>query len=337
MKHFLIFTLLCVMLGGALTATWADTRTKNVNKNWGTCTSTDKDGPLSADASITVDVDYPGEGKNLIDKAKSKVETILKGYAIQYEASASVFGTAPNDDYKGESELWAEVPEDSDHKPRKEWRVEVKDKAKAKYRHKLPKDHNWGDVHANNELSRCNSFGDVNGSSPEKGEWVVVEEPVESQIVYWLEWRLERKALSHAAFANAWNFPDEGNNGGGEGGAEEEEANNFVPPDPPTLGITLANSGQTFYPGDSLTLDLVTAEPFYNVSWYVHMPWDTSSSGTYQYDSYGDGTATAAWFSYTFPTSGTTNASGDYLFRALIYRWSDMAYVGEQTYTVTVQ
>ena len=105
--------------------------------------------------------------------------------------------------------------------------------------------------------------------------------------------------------------------------------------DTPTLGITLANSGQTFQPGDSLTLDIVTADPFYNISWYVHTPGDTSSSGTYQYDNYGDGTATSGSFYYTIP-SGAMH-TGDYLFRALVYRWSDMFYVGEETYTVTVQ
>ena len=102
----------------------------------------------------------------------------------------------------------------------------------------------------------------------------------------------------------------------------------------PSLGITLANSGQTFQPGDSLTLDIVTADPFYNISWYVHTPGDTSSSGTYQYDNYGDGTATSGSFYYTIP-SGAMH-TGDYLFRALVYRWSDMFYVGEETYTVSV-
>ena len=161
MKHFLIFILLCVMLGGALTATWADTRTKNVNKNWGTCTSSDADGPLSADASITADVDYPGEGKNLADKIKSGIETIIDGgYGIEYEASASVFGEAPNDDYEGESEVYANAAlEDEDHKPRERWRTKVDRKASASYRQELPEDHNWDDVHANNELNLCSAWG----------------------------------------------------------------------------------------------------------------------------------------------------------------------------------
>ncbi|MDE0637931.1 MAG: hypothetical protein OXI43_18990 [Candidatus Poribacteria bacterium] len=121
---------------------------------------------------------------------------------------------------------------------------------------------------------------------------------------------------------------DGANNGGGE------EANNFVAPDPPTLGITLANSDQTFEPGDSVTLDIVTADPFYDISWYVHTPWDTSSSGTYLQNSSGDGTSTSASLSYTFP-SGAMH-TGDFVFRAYVYKWSDMSYVGEETYTVSV-
>ena len=108
-----------------------------------------------------------------------------------------------------------------------------------------------------------------------------------------------------------------------------------MPTSTPTLGITLADSSQTFQPGDSVTLDIVTADPFYTVSWYVHTPGDTSSYGTYQYDNYGDGTSTSGSFFYTIP-SGAMH-TGDYLFRAVIYRWSDMFHVGEETYTVPVQ
>lgn len=102
-----------------------------------------------------------------------------------------------------------------------------------------------------------------------------------------------------------------------------------------TPGIHLADSSQTYQPGDSITLNLVTSEPYYDVSWYVHTPWDTSSSGTYQQNASGDGTSTETSFSYTFP-SGTTN-TGDFVFRAAIYRWSDMSWYGNETYTVTVE
>lgn len=96
------------------------------------------------------------------------------------------------------------------------------------------------------------------------------------------------------------------------------------------------DDNQNVQPGDSVTLELITDEPFYNVSWYVHTPWDTSSSGTYQQDSYGDGTATTASFTYTIPTSGTTEVSGNFVFRASVYSWSDMSYVGDASYTVSV-
>lgn len=100
-------------------------------------------------------------------------------------------------------------------------------------------------------------------------------------------------------------------------------------------GISVANSEQTFQPGDSVTLNLVTTEPYYDISWYVHEPWNTNSSGTYQQNNSGDGTSTEASLSYTFP-SGSMH-TGDFLFRAVIYRWSDMSWHGEETYTITVE
>lgn len=72
MKRFMIFTLIFVMLGGAMIVIWADTRKRNVDKDYGTCSSTDSDGPLSAEASITVDIDYPGEGEDFIEVILSK-------------------------------------------------------------------------------------------------------------------------------------------------------------------------------------------------------------------------------------------------------------------------
>ena len=163
--------------------------------------------------------------------------------------------------------------------------------------------------------------------------------------VWWnsyVDWQISSTSVDTSAGGVATDFmkngvrdaaPDENGGDGGEE-EEEEEENDFVDPDTSTLGITLANSDQTFQPGDSVSLELLTADPFYNVSWYVHTPGDTSSSGTYQSDSYGDGATVSAWFSYTIP-SGAMH-TGDYLFRALIYRWSDMSYVGEETYTVSV-
>lgn len=103
----------------------------------------------------------------------------------------------------------------------------------------------------------------------------------------------------------------------------------------PNPGIYLADSDQTIQTGDNVTLNLITAEPFYDVSWYVHTPGDTSSSGTYLQSNSGDGTSTDTSLSYTFP-SGTMH-TGSYLFRAVIYQWSDMTWYGEETYTVIVE
>lgn len=101
----------------------------------------------------------------------------------------------------------------------------------------------------------------------------------------------------------------------------------------PVPGIYLADSSQTPQPGNSVTLNLVTPDPYYDISLYVRTPWDPSSSGTYQDYAYGDGTSTEASFSYTFP-SGAMH-TGNFLFRAVIHRSSDMSSY-EETYTVTV-
>lgn len=103
----------------------------------------------------------------------------------------------------------------------------------------------------------------------------------------------------------------------------------------PTSGIFVSGSNQTYQPGDSATLNLVTSEPYYSVDWYVHAPWDTSSSGTYQQNVSGDGTSTETSFSYTFPSG--TMYTGNFTFRAVIYRWSDMSQEGDETYTITVE
>ncbi|MYB64113.1 fibronectin type III domain-containing protein [Candidatus Poribacteria bacterium] len=99
-------------------------------------------------------------------------------------------------------------------------------------------------------------------------------------------------------------------------------------------GISLANSSQTSQPGDSVTLNLATSEPYYSVSWYVKTPWDTSETGTYLEDDYGDGTSTEASLTYSFP-SGTMH-TGDFIFAADIYRWVDMSWQSKETYTVSV-
>ena len=100
-------------------------------------------------------------------------------------------------------------------------------------------------------------------------------------------------------------------------------------------GIYRVDSSQVTQPGDSATLNLVTSEPYYDVSWYVKAPWETSERGTFMENVSGDGMSTSTSFSYTFP-SGSMH-TGDFLITAVIYRWSDMSKYGEETYTVTVE
>ncbi len=146
---------------------------------------------------------------------------------------------------------------------------------------------------------------------------------------------------------------DKWRNNGGEDESDEhgsdediEDANNDQGSSP-TYGIANNNQGsqpipgisvssdQTYQPGDSITLNLVTSDPYYQVDWYVHTPWDTSSYGTYQQGACGDGTSTETSFSYTFP-SGSMH-TGDFTLKAVIFRWSDMSWYGDETYTVTVE
>ncbi len=88
MKRFVIYTLIFAILGCAITVLWADIRTRNVNQYYGKCLSAEADGPVYAEAYITSDVDYPGEGDGIVDKAKSRMEALLEGYGIEYEAWA---------------------------------------------------------------------------------------------------------------------------------------------------------------------------------------------------------------------------------------------------------
>ncbi len=227
MKRFVIYTLLFVMLGCAITiGLLADERTRNVNQYYGRCASTETDGPLSAEAYITSDVDYPGEGNGFVDTLKSRLETLIEGYGIEYEAYAKFEGEAPNDEYTGTWEAYAGVPgdDDGDYEPRQNWKNKVKEDVKSKYKNNLHNNPNrwsdaekgrygnWNAIQADTDLSACSAWGYIDGSSPEiPGEWVVVEEPSEvsgSEILYWLEWQPGREAESHSAYGNAWNFPD---------------------------------------------------------------------------------------------------------------------------------
>ncbi len=227
MKRFVI-TLFFVMLGCAITIKLlADERTRNVNQYYGRCASTETDGPLSAEAYITSDVDYPGEGNGFIDTLKSRLETLIEGYGIEYEAYAKFEGEAPNDDYEGTYEAYAGVPGDldGDYEPRTDWKNKVKEDVKSKYKNNLHNNPNrwsdaekgrygnWNAIQADTDLSACSAWAKVDGSSPEKNwdEWVKTESFSLYTTTLVITWSLvprHRPALSHKVYANAWNFPD---------------------------------------------------------------------------------------------------------------------------------
>ncbi|MCE2399858.1 hypothetical protein J4G08_03115 [Candidatus Poribacteria bacterium] len=190
MKRFVIFTLIFVMLGCAIIVPWADVRTRNVNQYYGKCLSAESDGPVYAEAYITSDVDYPGEGDGIVDKAKSMLETLLEGYGIEYEAWARYEGDAPNDDYEGTYEAYAGVPGDltGDYQGRTDWDEEVDDDVESTRKTKLHNNPNkwsdaekerygsWDAIQADTDLSGCSAWADIDGSSPAiPGKWVVVE------------------------------------------------------------------------------------------------------------------------------------------------------------------
>lgn len=242
MKRFMIYTLIFVVLGCAITVIWADVRTRNVDQYYGKCLSAESDGPVYAEAYITTDVDYPGEGEGIVDKAKSRLEVLLEGYGVEYEAWARYEGDAPNDDYEGTYEAYAGAPGDltGDYEPRQDWDGELDDEVRTTGEktnlnnnpNKWPDAHkerygtldennelvaNWETIQANTDLSACTAWADIDGSSPAiPGKWVIVPGPLGQgpseiagpEVVFMAEWRDGREALSNRAYGNAWNFPD---------------------------------------------------------------------------------------------------------------------------------
>ncbi len=213
MKQFTICTLIIVMLSGNTIPLFAynDKAKKSVNKTWAKCLAEDSDGPLFAEAHIEVDIDYPDEGENWVEKAKHRLTALVRGgYGIKYEAYARVKGEAPNDDYEGEYDLYASVCFDDDSK-NGTWDGKVDEKAKADDFVFLDEElTNWEALRANNELF-IYAWGNVNGASPAKNwrEWVKTESFSLSTTTLGTTWTLvnrHRPALSHNAFADVWNF-----------------------------------------------------------------------------------------------------------------------------------
>ncbi len=227
MKRIVVFALIFVMLGYALILIRADVRSINdENFDFAKYISSESDGPVYAEAHIISDVDWPGEGDGNLDKLKSKLETLILGYGLEYEAWARYEGDAPNDDYEGTYEAYAGVPGDltGDYHPRTDWDEGVDDEVKSTDRYNLHNNPdkwsdsekerygNWDDIRAETDLSLCSAWADIDGGSPAiPGKWVLVEGPSEvsgSKIAHWLQWQPGREAESHAAYGNAWKFPD---------------------------------------------------------------------------------------------------------------------------------
>jgi hypothetical protein len=63
MKRFMIYTLIFAILGCSTISLFAynDKAKKTVNKYWAGCVAEDSDGPLSTNANIEANIEYPGE------------------------------------------------------------------------------------------------------------------------------------------------------------------------------------------------------------------------------------------------------------------------------------
>ena len=93
MKRFMICTLIFTLFAGPFIPLFAynDRAKKTVNKYWAACLAEDEDGPLSAEAKIVADIDYPGEGDDWIERfIHRQIASIRGGYGIEYHASAFV-------------------------------------------------------------------------------------------------------------------------------------------------------------------------------------------------------------------------------------------------------
>ncbi|MDE0635864.1 MAG: hypothetical protein OXI43_08470 [Candidatus Poribacteria bacterium] len=213
MKRFTIYTLIFAIFSCTVISLFAynDKAKKTVNKYWAGCIAEDADGPLSANANIEVNIEYPGERG-----IGNAIQNFFRGHGVEYYASASVSGRAPNDDYEGAYDLYASVCFDDDAKSNT-WRRKVDEDVAADDFVKLDEDlTNWDTIRAINELYPW-AYGDISGSSPAKNfqKWVnlnyqdpdIAPNPYESPSTdNWQLVNMHRPALSHNAVADVWNF-----------------------------------------------------------------------------------------------------------------------------------
>ena len=98
----------------------------------------------------------------------------------------------------------------------------------------------------------------------------------------------------------------------------------------PTRKLSPSGGSYTASAGDTHTANFSTDTAYSSVYWYVKAPSDTSTYGkTIEIDK-GDGSATTADFTYTFPSG----VSGDYKITAYVYPGTGSVY--EDSYTVSV-
>ena len=104
-----------------------------------------------------------------------------------------------------------------------------------------------------------------------------------------------------------------------------------VPPSGSSFDETSSSSDSgTLSPGETIEAHFVADGPYSQVYWYVKAPGDTGYGTEVEIDT-GDGVATVASLSYTFPS----DADGEYTITAYVYRSNQSVY--EESYTVTVE
>lgn len=132
-------------------------RKKNIlNSNWARCIGNESDGLLTANADITVDIDYRNEDW------KTDAAAILFGYGIRMNASASV--NASKGDHEGRYALYAYVPNDENEQPEREWVGKASDNVSAS-----DTDDRYGEIsnffEAAGFLSSLTAWSDISSAS----------------------------------------------------------------------------------------------------------------------------------------------------------------------------